>query len=402
MIISRLTCIFWDALTPYVGIYLSAMLVAELAGAQNRSVLTKLVLAALCSAAVISLAAAVLHKWRDIQCVGLYYQVQQIFSEKMMSMDYEDADSAKTHEMYDTIEQNRNGGGWGLNQVYEHIEGIFSAVLTLFGGMALTITLFTSRIPETAGNFTVLNNPLFILLIVAVMLTITYLAPILSNKADSYFALNSDMHNLGNRLFGFFGWLGYDNNLGADVRIYRQDLMSDKYIGDKTGIFSSKGMFAKLAKGPMGLYSSASSGISVLFTGVVYAFVCLKALSGAFGIGAATQYIAAITKLSGSVSSLIQAAGGMHNNASFLKLIFEFLDIPNRMDQGSLTVEKRIARDYEIAFRNVSFQYPGSNTYALKNVSMEFRIGERLAVVGRNGSGKTTFIKLLCRLYQRQ
>ena len=91
--------------------------------------------------------------------------------------------------------------------------------------------------------------------------------------------------------------------------------------------------------------------------------------------------------------------GGMRNNAAFLKLTFEFLDIPNRMYQGSLTVEKRMDRDYEIEFCNVSFQYPGSDAYALRNVSIKFRIGERLAVVGQNGSGKTTFIKLLCRLY---
>lgn len=89
----------------------------------------------------------------------------------------------------------------------------------------------------------------------------------------------------------------------------------------------------------------------------------------------------------------------MRNNASFLKLSFEFLDLPNPMYQGSLTVEKRRDRDYEVEFRNVSFQYPGSESFALKNVNMKFRVGERLAVVGENGSGKTTFIKLLSRLY---
>lgn len=399
MIISRLICIFWDALTPYVNIYLSALLITELAGARNPSILTRLVFVTLCSAAVISLIAAFLHKWRDTECVGLYYKVQQIFADKMMSMDYEDADNAKTHEMYNTIEQNRNGGGWGLNRVYGNIEEILSAILTLFGGAALTISLFTNRVPEASGRYIILNNPLFILLIITIMLAITYLAPRLSNKAGSYYALNSNSHNLGNRLFGFFGWLGYYNDLATDVRIYRQDLICDKHNNDKTGIFSSGGMFAKLARGPMGLYNAASSAISVLFTGVVYIFVCLKALGGAFGIGAVTQYVAAITRLSGSVSSLIRTAGDMRNNASFLKLIFEFLDIPNRMYQGSLTVEKRMDRNYEIEFCNVSFQYPGSETYALRNVSMKFRIGERLAVVGMNGSGKTTFIKLLCRLY---
>lgn len=306
------------------------------------------------------------------------------FADKMMSMDYEDADNAKTHEMYNTIEQNCNGGGWGLNRVYGNIEEILSAILTLFGGAALTISLFTNRVPEASGRYIILNNPLFILLIITIMLAITYLAPRLSNKAGSYYALNSNSHNLGNRLFGFFGWLGYYNVLATDVRIYRQDLICDKHNNDKTGIFSSGGMFAKLARGPMGLYNAASSAISVLFTGVVYIFVCLKALAGAFGIGAVTQYVAAITRLSGSVSSLIRTAGDMRNNASFLKLIFEFLDIPNRMYQGSLTVEKRMDRNYEIEFCNVSFQYPGSETYALRNVSMKFRIGERLAVVGMN------------------
>ena len=399
MIISRLVCVAWDALTPYIGIYLSALLITELTQDGNPSVITRLVLIILLSAAFISLAAAFLHKWRDIACAGLYYKIQQKKKKKMISMDYPDADNPKTHELYNTIDQNRNGGGWGLNQVYGHIEAILSAILTLFGGIALTVSLFTSRVPDSAGGFTVLNNPLFILPIIAAMLGITYISPLLSNKAGSYYALNSDLHNFGNRLFGFFGFLGFRKEFSEDIRIYRQDLICDKYGKDKTGAFCSKGMFARLARGPVGSYNAASSAVSVLFTGVVYIFVCLKALGGAFGIGAVTQYVSAVTRVAGSIGSSIGIMGEMRNNASFLKLIFEFLDIPNRMYQGSLTVEKRIDRDYEIEFCNVSFKYPGSETYALRNVSMKFRVGERLAVVGMNGSGKTTFIKLLCRLY---
>ncbi|MDE7132893.1 MAG: ABC transporter ATP-binding protein/permease [Lachnospiraceae bacterium] len=99
------------------------------------------------------------------------------------------------------------------------------------------------------------------------------------------------------------------------------------------------------------------------------------------------------------MSGLVSAMGNMRNNAAFLVPVFEFLDIPNNMYQGSLTVEKRRDRKYEVEFRNVSFKYPGSENYALRNVSMKFEIGSRMAVVGMNGSGKTTFIKLLCRLY---
>lgn len=69
------------------------------------------------------------------------------------------------------------------------------------------------------------------------------------------------------------------------------------------------------------------------------------------------------------------------------------------MYKGKLPVEKRSDNEYKIEFKNVYFKYPGSDEYALKNFSMELNIGEKLAIVGMNGSGKTTMIKLLCRLY---
>ena len=69
------------------------------------------------------------------------------------------------------------------------------------------------------------------------------------------------------------------------------------------------------------------------------------------------------------------------------------------MYKGSLAVEKRDDIDYEIEFRDVSFKYPRTDVWALRHVSMKLKIGDKLAIVGENGSGKTTFIKLLCRLY---
>lgn len=134
-------------------------------------------------------------------------------------------------------------------------------------------------------------------------------------------------------------------------------------------------------------------------TGVIYAYVCLKAYAGAFDIGMVTQYIGASTTLFLGISLLLQTWSDYRSNVPFLETAFEYLDIPNKMYQGSLTTEKRADRNYEIEFRDVSFRYPGSEEYALRHVNMKFRVGSRLAVVGQNGSGKTTFIKLLCRLY---
>lgn len=399
MVISHLIYVVWNALTPYVGIFLSALVIDELVGGRDVKRLQMLVIITLASAAVIALGTALLNKWKETQNAGWWLKIEHIVSEKLLDTDYVNLDDTHTAEMLSTIRQNFNGGSWGLSRVIECYEQLCSSFLTILGGLALTVTLFVSKVPTDAGALTLLNNPLVVLGVIVVMLAVTFIAPMLNNKAGSYYAKHADSHNLGNRLFFFFGWLGYHSDLATDVRMYRQDKICDRYNRNKEDTFASNGLFAHFAWGSIGLLGAASAAVSVIFTGVVYAFVCLKALAGAFGLGSVTQYVASITKVSGGMSSLVSNVGLMCNNTPFLELTFEYLDIPNNMYQGSLTVEKRRDRNYQVEFRNVSFKYPGSDNWALRNVNMKFEIGKRLAVVGMNGSGKTTFIKLLCRLY---
>ena len=399
MVISHLVSVIWNALTPYVGIFLSALVIDELV--ENRDVqrLQMLVIITLVSAAVIALGTALLNKWKNTQSTGEWLKIEHIVSEKMLDTDYVNLDDTHTAEMLSSIRQSFDGGGWGLARVLECCGELCSSVFTLLGGLALTVSLFVIKVPSNAGSLTILNNPWVVLGVIIIMLAITFIAPMLSNKAGSYYAKHADDHNLGNRLFNFFGVLGHIRVLATDVRMYRQDMICDRYNRNKEDTFASNGLFAHYAWGGMGLYGAASAAVSVIFTGIVYAFVCLKALAGAFGLGSVTQYVAAVTKVSGGMSSLVSGIGLMCNNTPFIELTFEYLDIPNNMYQGSLTVEKRRDRDYEVEFRNVSFKYPGNDNYALRGVNMKFKVGKRLAVVGMNGSGKTTFIKLLCRLY---
>lgn len=398
-VMSTFVSAVWGALTPYVGIYLSALIISELAGAKDKNRLITLVLISLISAAAISLVSALINKWKNVKNSYNWNRMWNIFSQKMLDADFAVVDDSKTQEHLSIVMQNENGGGWGLTRVLGNYSSLISNIATFIGGISLTVTLFVSRVPDSAGGFTVLNSPLFIAAIAAILVTVTLVSPVISTRAGSYYAKNSKTHNYANRLFGFFGFLGFWNEKACDVRIYDQEKMCDKYNIDKESTFNSSGPFAKMARGKVGILGAASAAVSVIFTAAAYVFVCLKAWAGAFGVGEITMYISSLTRLSGGLSGLISTIGDMRNNASFLKTAFEFLDIPNPMYQGSLSVEKRSDRNYEIEFRNVSFKYPGSDSFALKNVNMKFRIGERLAVVGMNGSGKTTFIKLLCRLY---
>ena len=76
---------------------------------------------------------------------------------------------------------------------------------------------------------------------------------------------------------------------------------------------------------------------------------------------------------------------------------FEIVNTEDEMTYGDKVLD--LSGGFDIEFKDVSFKYPGAENYALKNVNLKIKNGEHLAVVGRNGSGKTTFIKLMCRLY---
>ena len=389
------------ALSPYVTIWLSARILDELAAQRRPEVLWKWVAATLITGVLLTLAVGVLEHWVNALYERFTYRRYHMLSSKMLTMDFADVDNTHTHDLRSQIYQSESWAGWGINQLYAQFQEMTRGLFGILGAIALTVSLFSQRVPETAGRLTILNHPLFFAALAALLGGITFLSPILRNKAKAYWAGCAEDARLGNRIFGAFGFLSSEQSRAMDFRMYRQQEICRSYL-DRDEVFGVRGKMAKLAQGPMGFWAAASCAVSVVLTGFVYAFVCLKAWAGAFGVGSVTQYVGAVSSLSGSISTLVEAVGTLKANVPFMRTLYEFLDIPNSMYQGSLTTEKRSDRNYQIEFRDVSFRYPGAETWALRHVNMKFRVGSRLAIVGENGSGKTTFIKLLCRLYDPQ
>ncbi len=383
-----------SAVIPYVGIYFSAQIINELAGNRNPEVIWKWVWITIAVTTVLALLKALVSRYKVYRQSSWWQNINTIYNNKLLRMDFCVLDEQHTHDLYSQIRQNSNWGGWGLNRIIWSIfEPLVNAIVSIISGIALTVSLFALPVPEKS-SLAFLNSPVFLLIFLAVLLGITFLSPFCANKADNYWVKASEYMKYGNRIFGFFGYEAHDRSRALDMRMYNQQDICQSYLKNPQLSFISR-----YAKGPMGGLMALSAAVSTAFTGFAYLFVCLKAWAGAFAVGSVTQYIGAITALSKGVSDLMRTVGDIKNNASFLQTTFEFLDLPDRMYQGSLTTEKRSDRNYEVEFRDVSFRYPQSENYALKHVSLKFRIGERLAVVGPNGSGKTTFIKLLCRLY---
>ncbi len=388
-----------ETLTRYVGIYLSARIINELAGLRRPDVLWPLVLTALVTSAVLGLLIAGLKHWDFVQQDRIFLRQQGVFSEKLLSMDYDDTDSAEIRSKLRQIDENRNWNNWGLGTVLNATYYLSSGIFSILGAVALTVSLFTSSVPE--GPLTALNHPVFVALFIAVLALVTYLGPACRTRAETIMASYSQEATDGNRLGVVFAGMGHGVSRAADIRMYEQQKLARHYI-EQEKTYKPGGKLARAAKGSMGLWAGAGSCIGGVLTGLVYLFVCLKAWGGAFGVGSVTQYVGAVTALAGNVGLLVAGLGQIKNNAPFMETVVDFLDTPNKMYQGSLTTEKRSDRQYQVEFQNVSFKYPGSDSWSLRHVSMKFDIGKRLAIVGENGSGKTTFIKLLCRLYDPQ
>ena len=391
----------FSAITPYITVFFSAQILKELATMRREEILWQWVIAGVLCVGIAAIAKAMLYRRYNSLLNDLYGRKEILFIHKMFSLDFSELDKQENHDLRAQIQQNENWSSWGLMRVEEAYIGAVSSVIGLLSGIMLTVSLFTSPVPESAGWLTVLNNPVFILVLAAMMVVVSILAGNLSAKSMRCWSDFAEEATFGNRLFGHFGFIGQDKERSVDIRMNNQQRLVSAYWKTNSS-FGVDGPFGKAAKGKMGVYASLGVCITTLVTGFIYVFTCLKAWGGAFDVGSITQYVGAATAMVTNVFALTDLLGIMKTNAPYLEKTFEFLDIPNAMYQGSLTTEKRADRQYEVEFKDVSFKYPGADIWALRHVNMKFKVGKRLAIVGENGSGKTTFIKLLCRLYDPQ
>lgn len=150
--------------------------------------------------------------------------------------------------------------------------------------------------------------------------------------------------------------------------------------------------------------------LSLLATGTFYISYGVMALGAAFGrmtLGNLTMYVMAFRQGQQAFQSCLTAIGNMYESNLYMSNLFEFLAIETQevvqgvhapvSDQPDM--RSSIAVEAGIRFENVGFCYAGKTTWALRHMDLFIPKGQSLALVGHNGAGKSTFIKLLCRLY---
>jgi ABC-type multidrug transport system fused ATPase/permease subunit len=166
---------------------------------------------------------------------------------------------------------------------------------------------------------------------------------------------------------------------------------ADDYNSEQTEIMR------KQSRSIFGFKSITNTNIAAT-EGLSYLYLGYKALSKRLSIGDFTMMSAASSAFSGSLNSIISEILGLQIKCTYA---YKFVDFMKSKDFMPASGENH-CEDIEkctIEFKNVYFAYPGSGKYVLEDVSLKIKSGEHLSIVGLNGSGKSTFIKLLCRLY---
>jgi ATP-binding cassette subfamily B protein len=132
-----------------------------------------------------------------------------------------------------------------------------------------------------------------------------------------------------------------------------------------------------------------------------YAYIVMTALKGAISIGSISLYMSAVSQISNNLHALMWALGSLFEGNLFINNLFEFLELAPTMSlpepKDALATPEKLQEG--ICFSQVSFQYPDNERKVLDEVSFTIPAGKTVALVGENGAGKTTIVKLLSRLY---
>ncbi|MBE6549209.1 MAG: ABC transporter ATP-binding protein [Ruminococcaceae bacterium] len=139
-----------------------------------------------------------------------------------------------------------------------------------------------------------------------------------------------------------------------------------------------------------------SSTVNCIF----FALIAFKVFSGEIMIGDYSLYTGALTSIASTVSSLIGVSATVYEGTLFIDNLIAFLrERPTVVPSVKTPAKVNFGQPHTIEFVDVSFAYPGTERRVLEHINLKLRAGETMVLVGLNGAGKTTFLKLLTRLY---
>ncbi len=199
------------------------------------------------------------------------------------------------------------------------------------------------------------------------------------------------------RQMEYYSRLMVDKDIVKEVRLFG---LSDEFINRYKNVFAK--YFSGLKKLIIreNLWGILISVVTTLANCLLFLYVAYKVTKGEIMVGDYSLYTGALNSITTGVGTIITTTATIFEGTLFIDNVIAFMK-DKKTVKSTLKTPRLPKRNggHSIEFKNVSFKYPGSERYVLKNINIKLNAGETVVLVGLNGAGKTTLIKLLTRLY---
>ncbi|EGT2192373.1 ABC transporter ATP-binding protein [Clostridium perfringens] len=363
------------SIAPFIGIFLPKFLIDELLGQRRIEIILMTLIGFFLLSSVVNYSIAWLRCAYSPRVTKIRTDYITMISDKIMKMDFKNTEDPEVLNKIKSVMNAVMSNNTGVEGVYHTLLGLFGR-LTAFVGY-ISIVLFLSP---------------WILLFLIINVLISYALTMRVKKYE--YSQKEKAADKDRRTFYVFDTM-YDFAYGKDIRIYDlKNILIDKFKkfrGERIDI--SNDVQEKQLK-----VKIVDVILLVIREFVVYGYLIYNVLFTGMGIGDFTMYFSTINGFGDWMKGILDDLANIKAQNMYLDDMREFLEI--KSEDKEKTRDIPIDSSYEIEFKNVSFKYPKTDKYIYKNLSLKIKKGQRLAIVGINGAGKTTFVKLLCRLYE--
>ena len=330
------------------------------------------------------------HKKQKELCLA---RTEQKITAKALELEFEKFEKTETMDAIRRTNVSSMGSGNVGDQLIV-IHTLITSLLSVLYALFFLLRLFLLSDSSRNNFFTSSFSMLALLLLCGVQLALS--SRINRRSTQKKIELNQG-NDHSNSVANYLVNVMLEERRADDIRIGHLDHFLDVQFGKAMEHFLP--MYLDFAR-----FSAITDGknalLSLLSNFAAYLVIGARALYGVLPIGDVLLYAGSVTRAMSDLQTFLATGSEFDYINSYLSTYEDFIAQPSMAYDGTLPIEKRDDGQYEFAFHDVSFSYPGTNIPVLEHVTLSFAVGEKTALVGRNGAGKTTLIKLLCRLYE--
>ena len=383
---------FAAATLPYLSLFFSARILNLLLAKSYRACLYTVVVFLLTQYGL-GLFEKICRQHLDGQKELCLARTEQKITAKELELEFEKFEKTETMDAIRRTNVSSMGSGNVGDQLIV-IHTLITSLLSVLYALFFLLRLFLLSDSSRNNFFTSSFSMLALLLLCGVQLALS--SRINRRSTQKKIELNQG-NDHSNSVANYLVNVMLEERRADDIRIGHLDHFLDVQFGKAMEHFLP--MYLDFAR-----FSAITDGknalLSLLSNFAAYLVIGARALYGVLPIGDVLLYAGSVTRAMSDLQTFLATGSEFDYINSYLSTYEDFIAQPSMAYDGTLPIEKRDDGQYEFAFHDVSFSYPGTNIPVLEHVTLSFAVGEKTALVGRNGAGKTTLIKLLCRLYE--